>query len=77
MVCMPRQGLDEIAACRNGGFANLVVGRVRPAVTDVVQHRAVEQRNVLRHDADGLAQAVLGDARDILAVDQDAAGLQS
>ena len=37
--------------------------------------RAVEQRDVLRHDGDGLAQALLGDLRDVLAVDQDAARL--
>ena len=35
----------------------------------------MEQRDVLRHDRDRLAQAVLRDARNILAVDQDAAGL--
>ncbi len=35
----------------------------------------MEQRNVLRHDADGLAQALLGDPRDVLAVDQDPADL--
>ena len=39
-------------------------------------HRAMKQRDILRHDADGVTQAVLGDARDILAVDQDAAGLR-
>ena len=38
-------------------------------------HRAMEHRDVLRHDADGVAQALLRDARDILAVDQNAAGL--
>ena len=35
----------------------------------------MEQRNVLRHDGDGFAQALLRDARDVLAVDQDAARL--
>ena len=35
----------------------------------------MEQRNVLRHHADRLAQALLGDAGDILAVDQDTAVL--
>ena len=35
----------------------------------------MEQRDVLRHDADRFAQALLGDAGDILAVDQDAAVL--
>ena len=37
--------------------------------------RAVKQRDVLRHHGDGVAQALLRDARDILAVDQDAAVL--
>ena len=35
----------------------------------------MEQRDVLRHHADRFAQAVLGDAGDVLSVDEDAAGL--
>ena len=35
----------------------------------------MEQRDVLRHDGDGLAQAFLRDVRDVLSVDQDAAAL--
>jgi hypothetical protein len=34
-----------------------------PAVGDVVFHRVVEQHRVLRHDADGRAQAGLRDLR--------------
>ena len=71
-----RQVFDEIAARRDRRFEHLVVGRVRPAVADVLHDGAMEQRNVLRHDADGFAQAVLRDARDVLAVDQDAAALR-
>ena len=56
-----------------GRAQHLVVGRVRPAVADVLQDRAVEQRDVLRHHRDRLAQALLGDPRDVLAVDGDAA----
>ena len=71
-----RQILDEIAARRDRRFQHLVVGGFRLAVADVVHDRAVEQRNVLRHHADGLAQTVLRHARDILAVEQDAAVLR-
>ena len=70
-----RQIFDEIAARREGRFQHFVVGRLRPAIADIFHHRAMKHRNVLRHDADGLAQALLGHARDILAVDQDASGL--
>ena len=70
-----RQLFDEVAARRDRSFEHLVVGRVRPAVADVLHDRAMEHRNVLRHDADGLAQAVLRDARDVLPVDQNAAAL--
>ena len=55
--------------------STFVIGRIRPAVADVLHDRAVEQRDVLRHDRDRLAQAVLRDARDVLAVDQDAPAL--
>ncbi len=60
-----------------GGRADhLRVGGVGPAVDDVVAHRAVQQRGVLRHHADLRAQAVLRHVRDVLAVDQDAAALE-
>ena len=38
------------------------LGRVRPAVADVVADRAVQQRGVLRHHGDLRAQALLRDA---------------
>ena len=70
-------GLDEAEAarraCRGDDF--LVAG-FGPAIADVVHDRAVEERDVLGHDADLLAQALLGHQRDVLAVDQDAAGLE-
>ncbi len=49
--------LDEIAARRDRRAQHLVVRRARPAVTDVFPDRAVEQRDVLRHDRDRLTQA--------------------
>ena len=67
-----RQSLDEIAARRNGRAQHLIVGRGRPAVTDVFHDRSMEQRDVLRHDRNRLAQALLGDPGNILAVDGDA-----
>ena len=56
-----------------GGGEHLGVGRLRAAVADVLHDRAVEQRDVLRHDRDRGAQALLRDARDILSVEQNAA----
>ena len=66
--------VDGFGACDRGlqvGFAG-----VGPAVENVVAHGAVQQRGVLRDHADCLAQAVLRDLGDVLAVDQDAAGAQ-
>ena len=45
------------------------------AVGDVVFDGVVEEHRVLRDDADRLAQALLGDAADVLAVDRDAPGV--
>ena len=38
---------------RECGFAHVFVGGIRFAVADILHDRAMEQRNVLRHDADG------------------------
>jgi hypothetical protein len=58
-----------------GGGDHLGLGGVGAAVEDVVAHRAVQQRGVLRHHADVRAQAVLRDLGDVLAVDQQPARL--
>ena len=70
-----RQILDEVAARRECRIEHLLVRGIGSAVADVLHDRAVEQRNVLRDDADGFAQAVLRNPRDILAVDQNPAVL--
>ena len=57
------------------GLPDLVVTGLGPGVADVLHQRAMEQRDVLRHDGDGLAQALLRHPRDVLSVDQDAARL--
>ena len=55
---------DELAAMgRVRRLPDLVVARLGPGVADVLDQRAVEQRDVLRHDGDGLAQALLRDLR--------------
>ena len=68
-----RQAVDEIAAGRDRRPQHLVVGRIGPAIADVLANGTVEQRNVLRHDRDGLAQALLRHLGDVLPVDGDAA----
>ena len=68
---------DEVVGLRlPGGRDRRRLAGVGPAVEDVVAHRAVQQRGVLRHHADLRPQAVLRDVGDVLAVDQDAARLQ-
>src|SRR5690606_9128963 len=49
-------------------LVDLLLGRSRPAVLDVVEDRVVEEHRVLRHHPDGSTQAFLGDIADILAV---------
>ena len=66
---------DEVAARRERRVEHFFVRSVRPAVADILHDRAMEQGNVLRHDADGFAQAFLRDAGDVLTVDQNAAVL--
>jgi hypothetical protein len=51
------------------------VGRIGPAVTNVLADRAVQQRRILRDHADLLAQALLRRQRDVLPVNQDAPAL--
>ena len=65
--------LDEVrrmglARCRD----HRLVAGLRPPVEDVLLDRAVQQGRVLRHHGDLRAQALLLDAGDVLAVDQDA-----
>ena len=70
------QARDELVGLGTlGGALHLGVAGVGPAVGDVVAHRAVQQRGVLRDHADGTAQALLRHAGDVLAVDQHPAAL--
>ncbi|MNY67042.1 hypothetical protein D3C86_2045550 [compost metagenome] len=61
---------NEVAGfgTRDGGLQIGFAG-IGPAVEDVVAHRAVQQRGVLSDHAYGLAQAVLRDLGDVLAID--------
>jgi hypothetical protein len=69
------QRIDEIAACGRRRRADLGLRGFGASIANIVQDGAVQQANVLRHDGDRIAQALLRDAGDILAADQDAAGL--
>ena len=53
-------------------FQNLLVRGLGAAIADVLQKRAVEERNILRHDRHRLMQAVLRHLRDILRADENA-----
>ena len=76
MVAMPlgrasmKSHRAAAAACQH-----FLVGGARPPVADVLHDRAMEHRDVLRHDGDRGAQALLRYARDVLPVDQDASML--
>ncbi len=56
-----------------GGFLHLGVGRLRAPVADVVADRAFEKVGLLRDVSEVMAQGRLGDMRNVLSVDQDAA----
>src|SRR5437764_4562621 len=55
---------------------DLRFARFRSAIADVVADRAVQERGVLRHHADLGPQALLGEPRNVAAIDQDAAALR-
>jgi len=67
-----RQAEDELVRFGAPGRGDHpFVGGVRTAVDDVVAHRAVQQRRVLRNHADLRPETRLRDSGDVLAVDQD------
>src|SRR5215467_10384277 len=68
---------DELVGLRLfGGGDGRCFARPRPTVENVVTDGAVQQGGVLCHHTDLRPEAVLGDVRDILAIDQDAAGFE-
>ena len=69
------QRFHEVAARCDGRAQHFIIGGVRPAVADVFQDRAMEQRDVLRHHRNRGAQALLRHPGNVLAVDADAPAL--
>ena len=55
---------------------DILIAGVRTAVADVISQRTVQQRGVLGHHADLVAQRGLGDFSNVLSVDQNAPALQ-
>ena len=66
--------MKSCGCARRGGFDDLGFARLGPAVEDVVADRAVQQRRVLRDEADLLRSESCVTLRDVLPVDQDAPG---
>ena len=65
-----RHGPDEpVGLCLMGHAAHLIVGRIRPAVGDVVADRGREQEGLIEHDADLAAKGVQGHVTNVGAVD--------
>ena len=66
------QAEDELVGAGGaGGGDDLLPRGVRPAVGDVLGHRAVEQKRLLQDDADVAAVFLDGEGADVRAVDQD------
>ena len=72
LVAVGREADEIVDLGEPGRLLDLLVGRLRAAVADVVADGVVEQHGVLRDHADGAAQRLLGDVADVLAVDGDA-----
>jgi hypothetical protein len=68
---------NELVGCGHarGRHCSLTAG-IGTTVKDVVEHRTMQQRSILRHHADAGAQAVLRDVCDVLPIDQNATALQ-
>ncbi|MNP32751.1 hypothetical protein D3C76_1259510 [compost metagenome] len=72
-----RQPEDELVGMRGAGSRlDLGGAGLRTAVADVLLHRAVEQRRILRHQREAAAQIARVELVDGLAVDADAALLR-
>ena len=55
---------------RAGRRLDLRLARAFAAISDIIADRIVEEDHVLRHDADGGAQGLLGHGRYVLPVDR-------
>ncbi len=58
------------------GFVNLRLRGIQPAIADVFVNSVVEEKHILTDDAELRAQRLLGHAANVIAVEQDAAGLR-
>jgi hypothetical protein len=66
-----RQRADEGIAPRSfGRREDGVIARFGSGIPDVLENRAMKQRDFLRHDRDRRAQAVLGHRANVLVVDE-------
>ncbi len=74
-VAVGQRGDEIVDARAPRRLGDLVLAGAGAAIADVVADRIVEQHRVLRHDADGAAQAVLAHVAQILAVDADGAAI--
>ena len=59
--------------CPSGGLHDLLVGSAGTAIADILQDGIRKEKYVLLNNADGLVEALLGDASHIQAVNRDAA----
>src|SRR5690606_18662351 len=58
------------------GFQQFRFAGIGFAVQNIVAHAAVQQRGILSNHTNMLAQGILGDAADILAINQNAAAVE-
>ena len=58
-----------------GGLLDFFFGGIRAAVSDIIGYGAVEEGRFLRDVSDGVAEGVLSDVADVLAVDIDGASV--
>ena len=70
-----KRSMNPRAFAASAAASNFRVGRVGPAHEQVLAHRAVEEKTLLRHDADHLPEPPHPKFADRFAVDQDFAGV--
>src|SRR5262249_3036823 len=70
------QFIDKFTACRISRLKDLLISRVRASVANVLHYRSLKKRNILWYERDCRTEAVLGDARYLLPVNQNLAVLR-
>ncbi len=62
-----------VQVCQSDRFPHFVVTGVDTSITDVIEDTHIEEHRILRNNADGAAEGILGHIADVLIVDGNSA----